>query len=65
MVRYFINVNVNMKILDILEKILGSENKNFYFIIFLGQVIDTRKTVKEAFFYNNCHFFIMDEMNGF
>ena len=59
-----INVSVNMRIMDILEQIMGSENKNFYFVIFLGQVIDSRKTVKEAYFYNNCHIFIIDEMIG-
>ena len=59
-----INVSVNMRIMDILEQIMGSENKNFYFVIFLGEVIDSRKTVKEAYFYNNCHIFIIDEMIG-
>ena len=60
-----IDVNVNMKIIDILEQIVGSENKNLYFVLFLGQVIDTRRTVKEVCFYQNCHFFIIDEMTGF
>jgi hypothetical protein len=59
-----IDVSVNMRIMDILEQIMGSENKNFYFVIFLGEVIDSRKTVKEAYFYNNCHIFIIDEMIG-
>ena len=59
-----IDVSVNMRIMDILEQIMGSENKNFYFVIFLGEVIDSRKTVKEAYFYNNCHIFIIDEMTG-
>ena len=59
-----IDVSVNMRIMDVLEEIMGSENKNFFFVIFLGQIIDSRKTVKDACFYNNCHIFIIDEMIG-
>ena len=38
-----INISVNMRIME-------SENKIFFFAIFLAQIIDSRKTVKVAIF---------------